>query len=80
MLNKILLICCFFNLVMAGEFTLCEYGSVVVACRNKQIIKVEIPKAVTYIANFAFSGYNRLSVLSFLFCDEIYITNSNITH
>ena len=65
MLIKILLVCCFFNLVVASELTLCEYGSVVEVCKNKQITKVEIPKEVTYIADFAFSGCKRLSVLSF---------------
>ena len=65
MLIKILLVCCFFNLVVAGELTLCEYGSVVEVCKNKQITKVEIPKEVTYIADFAFSGCDRLSVASF---------------
>ena len=65
MFNKILLVCCFFNLVVAGELTLCEYGSVVEVCKNKQRTKVEIPNDVTYIADFAFSGCNRLSFASF---------------
>ena len=54
MLIKILLVCCFFNLVVASELKLCEYGSVVESCKNKQIAKVEIPKEVTYIADFAY--------------------------
>lgn len=65
MLIKILLVCCFFNLVMANELTLCEYGSVVEVCKNKQITKVKIPNDVIYIADFAFSGCKRLSVASF---------------
>ena len=65
MLIKILLVCCFFNLVMAGELTLCEYSSVVEGCKNKQITKVEIPADVTYIADMAFSGCKWLSVASF---------------
>ena len=58
MLIKILLVCCFFNLLVASELKLCEYSSVVEGCKNKQITNVEIPADVTYIADMAFLAVN----------------------
>lgn len=65
MINKILAILCFVNLLVASELKLCEYGSVVEGCKSKNLTKVEIPKEVTYIADMAFLGCKRLSVASF---------------
>ena len=80
MFIKVLLILCFFNRVMAGELTLCEYGSVVEVCKNKQITKVEIPKEVTYIADFAFSGCSGFLLRVFLKAYNELATNLSLLH